>query len=171
MTCFRLVVVCLFGLAAITARAQEQPDPAQPLRSPTSLLSNSAVKTEAPGAEQRPDPPRPLKKPSALLSSRVVKAKSPAALSQPGTAEAHRDVFIQLASLPSSEAASRRWQGLRKSHPHLLSDFHLTVEQADLGDRGLYYRVQVGPLPNQATAKDLCWQLKAKEQDCIVVQR
>ena len=169
--CFRLVVVCLFGLAAITARAQEQPDPAQPLQSPTSLLSNWAVKTEAAGAEERPDPPRPLKKPSALLSSRVVKAEAPAALIQPGTAGAHPGVFIQLASLPSSEAASRRWQGLQKSHPRLLSDFHLTVEPADLGDRGLYYRVQVGPLPSQATAKDLCWQLKTKQQDCIVVRR
>ena len=122
-------------------------------------------------AEAQPDPPRPLKKPSALLSNWVVKAEAPAALSQPGTGASHRAVFIQLASMPSSEAAARRWQGLLKSHPGLLGDFNLTIQPADLGDRGLYYRVQVGPLPNRATAKDLCWQLKAKQQDCIVVRR
>ncbi len=79
MTCFRLFILCLFGLAAMTARAGAQPDP-----------------------------PRPLKKPSALLSSRVVQAEAPAALSQPGTEASHRAVFIQLASLASSKAALRR---------------------------------------------------------------
>lgn len=119
-------------------------------------------------AAERPDPPQPVKKPGALLPGKMAAVAAPA---QPAAGALPKGVFIQLASLSSRDAAAHKWLGLQKSHPRLLDDFRLTVEPADLGSRGWFYRVQAGPLPNRATATDLCWQFKAKQQDCIVVQR
>ena len=81
---------------------------------------------------------------------------------QPAPAPAY---FVQLASLNSSAAAKQAWDSLQEAHPALLGDMRLSVQSVDLGDRGVFYRVQTGPLPNRATAKDLCWQIKAAKQD------
>ena len=87
------------------------------------------------------------------------------------TAQPAPAYFVQLASLNSPAAAKQAWNSLRKAHPALLSDMRLNIQTIDLGDRGVFYRVQTGPLPNRATAKDLCWQIKVAKQDCVVVRR
>ena len=79
--------------------------------------------------------------------------------------------FVQLASLNSSLAAKETWETLQKAHPTLLAGMPFAIQTIDLGDRGVFYRVQTGPMPNRATAKDLCWQIKAAKQDCVVIRR
>ena len=88
-----------------------------------------------------------------------------------GAAQAAEDYFLQLASVKSEQAAKGEWGRLQKSHAEILGDMDLKVQSADLGDRGVFYRIQTGPFPNQATAEDLCWQLRAAKQDCLVVRR
>ena len=88
-----------------------------------------------------------------------------------GAAQAAGDYFLQLASVKSEQAAQGEWVRLQKSHAEILGDMDLKVRSADLGDRGVFYRIQTGPFPNQATAEDLCWQLRAEKQDCLVIRR
>ncbi len=88
-----------------------------------------------------------------------------------GAAQAAGDYFLQLASVKSEQAARGEWARLQKSHAEILGDMDLKVHSADLGDRGVFYRIQTGPFPNQATAEDLCWQLRAEKQDCLVIRR
>ncbi len=88
-----------------------------------------------------------------------------------GAAQAAGDYFLQLASVKSEQAARGEWGRLQKSHTAILGDMDLTVQSADLGDRGVFYRIQTGPFPNQATAEDMCWQLRAEKQDCLVIRR
>jgi len=78
---------------------------------------------------------------------------------------------VQLASMGSSELARQHWELLRAKNTELLGDMTLTLEEANLGDRGTFYRIQIGPFPNQATAEDMCLQLKAQRLDCLVVRR
>ncbi len=52
----------------------------------------------------------------------------------------------------------------------MLGDLTLAVQRADLGDRGIFYRVRSGPFPNRATAQDLCAQIEAAKLDCLVVR-
>lgn len=80
-------------------------------------------------------------------------------------------VAVQLFSLNSTEAAERGWNSIKKRHQDLVGDMELLVKEVDLGDRGVFYRGQIVPFPNQATALDLCSQLKARKQDCLVVRR
>ena len=53
----------------------------------------------------------------------------------------------------------------------LLGDRELTVQEVDLGERGIFYRVQAGFFPERAGASALCRALKARQQDCLVVKR
>lgn len=80
------------------------------------------------------------------------------------------DFVIQLASVTSDEAAKTEWARLRKSFPDLLGDMNLAVQRATVKGTE-YHRVQTGPFPSRATALDMCAQLKAQNQPCIVQQR
>lgn len=88
-----------------------------------------------------------------------------------GAARAAEAYFLQLASVQSEEAARGEWTRLQKVHPRLLGDMQLQLQSADLGDKGKFYRIQTGPFPNKATAEDMCWQLRAEKQDCLVLRR
>ncbi len=78
--------------------------------------------------------------------------------------------FVQLASVKSDDGARTEWVRLQRAHPDLLGDLDLSVQSADLGDRGIFFRIRTGPFPNRATAQDMCWQIKAAKLDCLVVR-
>jgi len=42
------------------------------------------------------------------------------------------------------------------------------VETADLGDRGVYHRLRVGPFASSDAAKTYCEGLKERGQDCLI---
>ncbi len=52
----------------------------------------------------------------------------------------------------------------------MLGDLALNVQRADLGDRGIFYRIRSGPFPNRAAAQDMCAQIKAAKLACLVVR-
>ena len=76
---------------------------------------------------------------------------------------------VQLASVRSAEAARAEWARLLRLHDDSLGALQLVVEQADLGDRGTFFRVQAGPLADRAAAAELCARLKGRNQPCLVV--
>jgi hypothetical protein len=45
----------------------------------------------------------------------------------------------------------------------------LTTVRVDLGDKGVWYRLQAGPL-GEPQARALCEDLKSKKRDCLVVR-
>jgi cell division septation protein DedD len=77
---------------------------------------------------------------------------------------------IQLAAVKSEQAARQEWGRMQKAHPDLLADMRLTVQRADLGDKGVFFRIQGGPLPDRTTAEDVCAELKSTKQPCLVVK-
>ena len=46
----------------------------------------------------------------------------------------------------------------------------LALEKAAVNG-ATYFRVQTGPFPSREAANDVCAKLKARNQDCLVVQR
>jgi hypothetical protein len=78
---------------------------------------------------------------------------------------------VQLAALRARNSAPPAWARLQKAHPMLLGDKELAVQEVDLGERGIFYRVQAGFFPDRAGASALCQALKARQQDCLVVKR
>lgn len=149
---------------APTAPETEQTAPGQTAPEQTAPEQTAEVPAETPAPA--PEQPVASAEPAAAPPS-----PPPAEAPAPAPAVAAGDFLIQLASLTSREAAQTAWAGLQKKHPTLLSDMSLYVQEAEVTGKGTFYRVQAGPLPNKATADDLCAQLKAQKQDCIVVKR
>jgi hypothetical protein len=77
---------------------------------------------------------------------------------------------LQLGSVRSRQEANVEWARLRRSHADILGALQLTVLEADLGNRGTYYRLRAGPIASQGSARRLCNSLVDRKVACIVVQ-
>jgi cell division septation protein DedD len=134
------------------AEAPVAVEPAKPEAQPETLKAE--VKVE----------PQPVAKPAP--------APAPAPTSAPTSTEATGGGYVmQMAALRSEPDALKAWKQIQGKHVALLEGLKPLIERADLGDRGVFYRLQTGPFPSKATADDLCAQLKATGQDCLVTKR
>lgn len=75
---------------------------------------------------------------------------------------------VQLGSFPAAEQATAQWDRLKKTYAEL-QPLGLTTVRVDLGEKGVWYRLQAGPL-NEPGARALCDDLKSKKRDCLVVR-
>jgi len=134
--------------------------PAAPATEPPAAVPPSAAKPAMPPADAAPPvSPPPVSPPPVSPPPRVT--------SPPG-GDAIR---VQLASVRSEADARATWERLRKAHGDLLGKFSLHVDRADLGaDRGVYFRVQAGPVSEAALAQLLCGQLKSRGVECLIVK-
>ena len=75
---------------------------------------------------------------------------------------------IQLASVKSNISAKSVWREYQKKYNPQLDNLKLNVEKVSIKDRGVFYRVQGGPL-SRATAQQICKGLSRRKQPCIIV--
>ena len=75
---------------------------------------------------------------------------------------------IQMASLRNPTDVVTEWKRLQNVNQDLLHGLKLHVQQAEL-TKGIFYRLQAGPLADRATAISLCNSLKSRNQDCLIV--
>ncbi len=104
----------------------------------------------------QPKPPPPAKQPSSPVAS------PPVATS--GT------FYVQIASLRSEEAVRAEWSQMKSRHPDLLGRMSLSVERRRIEEKGVYYRMRVGPFRLRPDAQRFCDRLKARKQGCFVVR-
>lgn len=76
---------------------------------------------------------------------------------------------LQLGSVRSRQEANVEWERLRKNHADILGGLRPTILEADLGQRGMFYRLQAGPIMSQKSARQLCSSLVDRKVACIVV--
>lgn len=79
--------------------------------------------------------------------------------------------FAQLGSVRNDGAANAEWVRLTKRMPDLLGSRGMSLQRADLGAKGVFYRMQTGPFADRSGAQRLCDQVKARGQGCMVVSR
>jgi hypothetical protein len=80
-------------------------------------------------------------------------------------------VRIQVAATRDEASARSEWERLKKAHPDLLDGLTPNIVKADLGDKGIYYRVQAGPVKDREKADKLCGELKKFAVACILAQK
>ena len=78
------------------------------------------------------------------------------------------NVYIQLAAVKSDADAKTKWAQLKSKYSSL-SPLSLKVQKADLGAKGIFYRVQAGPT-SADNAASICSKIKAAKGDCLVVK-
>ena len=77
---------------------------------------------------------------------------------------------IQLAALRTPEAARDEWNRLKRENSDLLGKLSAVAVRADLGDKGVFYRIQAGPFADQGTAEKLCGELKRRKLGCTIAR-
>jgi cell division septation protein DedD len=137
------------------------PRPAPPLEAaappppaPTGPLATGAV-VAVPPAAPAPSAPAP------------VVAAPPAPPAAPSAGGGFR---LQLGALRSEEAARHEWDKIRRANNDLLGNLAAAWPRADLGERGVYYRIQTAPMGDGAAAERLCAELKRRNVGCILVR-
>lgn len=80
--------------------------------------------------------------------------------------------FVQLGSVSSQSRAEAEWKRLRTKYDNILTLDHKRIQRADLGSRGVFYRIQAGPVSKKA-ANNICDKLKnaGKPGGCLVVRK
>ncbi|WP_282609190.1 SPOR domain-containing protein [Pelagibius sp. Alg239-R121] len=101
-------------------------------------------------------------------------AKNPESATQHKEAKQHSSdhkpaMAVHLSSNKSKEAAMQEWSQLKSAFPKQLSGLELDVERADLGKKGVFFRVLAGPFEDKSAARQICSQLKKKQQYCAVM--
>ena len=78
--------------------------------------------------------------------------------------------FVQVTSVRTRNDALAAWDRLQGKFGTLISAYQPDIQKADLGNRGIYHRLRVGPLEGREAAANLCSQFKQQGQDCITVK-
>lgn len=113
----------------------------------------------------------------AAAASEEVEAAKAAASTEPaaGIATVAKEAgkvgthYVQLASVKDEAAAKTEWKKMQTAH-NALAPLGLNVQRADLGAKGVFYRIQGGPV-SEAEAKQICQAVSAKKPGgCLVVK-
>ncbi len=153
---------------AAGGQASETPPMPAPEAAPATVAEAVPPAPELPVVPAPEPAPAPAAEaPAAEPPAEAATASAPEAAPQVAMATGFR---IQLASVKSEADADKEWTRLRKIHGDLIGDLQPTVQRADLGTQGVFYRIQGGPLASREEAAALCEKLKAKNQGCLVVK-
>lgn len=107
-------------------------------------------------AESNPAPTR----------SQTVTAPTPTSISRGGaTSGSH---VVQVGAFRSNDEAASQWNRLRTRLGDFADGKTYHVEEADLGDRGVYHRLRIGPFTSSEDASTYCAGLKERGQDCLI---
>lgn len=76
--------------------------------------------------------------------------------------------LVQVGAFRSQEEADGQWTRLKGKLGAYLADKSEDVERADLGEKGVYYRLRIGPFASSDDAKTFCAGLKERGTDCLI---
>lgn len=138
------------GYAPVQSRVAQPVAPQSP--SPQSLSPQAAPRAQVAVAQPAPAP--------AALPVPTAMPKIPAG----------GDWLIQLGALRSAPDADKEWGRIQHSNHDLLGSLKPDVVRVELGEKGTFWRLRAGPLSEQA-AKQLCTELKSRNQGCIIARK
>jgi hypothetical protein len=98
-----------------------------------------------------------------------VAATEPAAAAPPAPV-AGDGFVVQLSSQRSMEQAQSAYADMQQRYGGVLGSLQPNIQEADLGAKGIYFRVRVGPWASRAEAIEVCEALKGAGGTCFVTQ-
>ncbi len=167
------------GVEVAERPAVKVPEPPKPEETPVQLpkIRETAPADDKPKAEPLAQAAISAPEPSAAKPAPVAKpvAPEPKVEAKPEpkpqeTASTDGGYSVQLAAVREESAARREWSRLQKRHPDLLGSLSLQVVRADLGNRGIFYRLRAGPISDKDKAAQLCTNLKKQKLGCLVIR-
>jgi hypothetical protein len=143
------------------AAAPPKPVPAmKPSQLPTQPAAPIGPATAAPRAlGATPAPAAPV------VAAKPMPAATPSAASAPA---AGGSFVLQIGAYKSQADANTAWTAYKAKHASLLSGYSPDVRQADLGEKGIWYRLRIAGFPSKDVASALCDRLKADGGGCFL---
>ena len=150
---------------------------AAPVAPPTTASQAVATTSKPAGAPKQLLPP-----PTALKAAKIPPPPKPAAAkptSKPAAKPAAKISVkpvsggrfrVQIAAFKDEGAARGAWLRVQAAHKAELGGLGLTIERISIAGKGVFHRVQGGPL-DEKQARAICGVLKARKQACLVVRR
>jgi hypothetical protein len=145
-------------LAPAPITVQQVPAVTSPAQQPAPPVATKQTAQAAPAA--------PAKEESANDNDAAPAAATPPAKTALAGKKNYR---VQLASFPDEEEATRQMARMQEKFAGQLGDAKLHLAKADLGPRGIFYRVQSNPITSDE-ARDICGALKKLKAGCIIVK-
>jgi hypothetical protein len=165
---------------APAALSAAKPAPAAPPAAkpaPVALAAPPAAKPQPAAAKPVPaavvdKPAGPATKPPAQLGlahPAAPPAAAPAVKPAAAPAASGGSILLQIGAYKSQDEAMGAWKTYRGKHGALLAgNFSPDVQRADLGDKGVWYRLRIASFADKASAAALCDKLKAENGICFL---
>lgn len=129
---------------------------------------------EEPAATPAPTPraTTPTQAASTQTTEPLPAASQPALPAAPSPVEAGDALsgthLVQVGAFGSQNEADTNFSRMQTKFGELFSGKGSDVERADLGAKGVFFRLRIGPFASSADAKTFCEGLKSRGQDCLV---
>lgn len=137
----------------------------------TPSLPGGGVASLAPSPQPKP---RPTTRDLAAVQQnqqlqQQQRAARPAATTSANEAAIAGKFAVQVASNQRQADSLAIFADLQRRYPNLVSGYRPLIQRADLGARGIFYRLRIGPLDSKSDATRLCGSLRnAGLPGCIV---
>lgn len=142
-----------------------------PAPAPVAPAAPAPVVNVAPAAPPAPVPApvKPVVEEKTAVKNDTVESYTRPKETPPAKAEpkATSKAKIQLGAYRSEKEARDSWNKIKAKHGELAGKTPIVVK-ADLGEKGIYYRLRASGFASPAEAKSLCAALSAKGQACIL---
>jgi hypothetical protein len=146
------------------------PPPETPLPRPEPSLEAAAPPPPTSAAAPPATGTAPAASPATAAPTPVAAAPVAAPPPPPAAPSSGGGYWLQLGALRSAEAARQEWERIHRANGDVLGKLTAAWPRADLGERGVYYRIQTAPIGDGAVAERLCGELKRRNVACIVVR-
>jgi cell division protein FtsN len=167
---------------AIAAAPVPKPAPVAKTQAPPTKVAEAAPAPKPTPAAKTPFAPAPAPKaaaaapaqPSAPLAPATAAPKQLAANAPPAPAPvaqapaASGAYVLQIGAYKSQAEADGAWNAYKTKHAALLAGYSPNVAQADLGDKGTWYRLRIAGFSSKDVASALCDRLKADGGGCFL---
>jgi hypothetical protein len=158
------------------------PGPETPKLPPGGILPTPAAPKEAEAAKT-PTPVQTASASAPAATTPVAPPASPPVADKPATPQAAGPSIaslidnmsgpvggwrIQIASVKSEDIAKSTWARVSIANGDVLANLKMQPIRVDLGDKGVWYRVQAGPL-DEKQAQSVCGTLRTRKSDCVAI--
>jgi cell division protein FtsN len=153
--------------------AKVEAPPAKPASLPAKMATaapapKAAPVAKVPAPEPKAAPSAPLAPATAPPKQLAANVPSPQPATETSAPSAPGAYVLQIGAYKSQAEADAAWTAYKAKHAALLAGYSPNVVQADLGDKGTWYRLRIAGFSSKDVASALCDRLKADGGGCFL---
>jgi cell division septation protein DedD len=99
-----------------------------------------------------------------------VQVAAPKATAVPPAVSPAGGYLVQLGAFRSEDTARVGWTRIQGQQKDLLAAMTSSFQRADIGSKGVFFRLRAGPLASESAAKNICAELAKRKVSCLVIR-